>query len=197
MKKKLVLALLAIFLVLAVVGGGVYGNNHKAWGNKLVGFGQLGIFNIPGYFEGSNSLFHFTNPDCDTDIAINKVSVISSNGAIVYEGPYVKMPPPGMMGPYEVVNIIRPHEMLEISLPSYIWTGAIDADPTNPGNWLPISLAVNQSLVFYTVEISWEPVTRKGATVPLAGWVDTRINQGNPTSHSIMLRNDMKNLTQR
>ena len=197
MKKRIALTMLAVVLVLVLVGGSAYGiaAHSKVQGEKIIGHGILGSLIYGEINESYSSMVWFTNPDCENDIAINKVAIIRMDGTPIYEGPYVIMP---VTGDYEVVNIIEPHEIRSFFLARYIWTGAGDpADYTDPNNWMTEEDATALPWAAYTVEISWEPVSKKGAALPLTGWISTRTIQYQPGGTSLIWAHDMINMTQR
>jgi hypothetical protein len=200
MKKRIALTMLVVLLVLVFVGGSVYGRGDQSRerGDKIIGHGMLGSLIIGEEIDESlSSIVWFTNPDCENDIAINKVSIIRMDGTVIYKGPYVMMPAPGA-GDYEIVNVIKPHEIRALTLGRYIWTGASDpADPTDPNNWMSEEEATALPWAAYTVEIFWEPVSKKGATLPLTGWISTRTLQHHAGDHSIIFASVMINMTQR
>lgn len=191
--------MLVVVLVLVFVGGSVYGigAHSNSRGEKIIGHGMVGTLTTNEINEPYYSMVWFSNPDCENDIAINKVSIIRMDGTVIYEGPYVRMPAPGA-GDYEIVNVIKPHELRVFVLNRYMWTGAGDpANPTDPNNWMSEEEALALPWADYTVEIFWEPASRRGATLPLSGWITSRILQYQPGGASIILANVMINMTQR
>ena len=197
MKKRIALTMLVVVLALVLVGGSAYGiaAHSKVQGEKIIGHGILGSLVYGEINESYSSMVWFTNPDCENDIAINKVAIIRMDGTPIYEGPYVIMP---ATGDYEVVNIIEPHEIRSFFLARYIWTGDGDpADYTDPTNWMTEEDATALPWAAYTVEISWEPVSRKGAALPFTGWISTRTIQYQPGGTSLIWAHDMINMTQR
>ena len=197
MKKRIALIMLVVVLALVLVGGSVYGigAHSKVQGEKIIGHGMLGHLEAGGGIDESlSSIVWFTNPDCENDIAIKRVAIIRGDGTLIYEGPYVV---PGADA-YQVVNIIKPHEVRAFALARYMWTGAGDPlDPTDTDNWMSEEDATALPWAVYTVEISWEPVSKKGAALPLTGWISTRTIQHNAGDHSIIFANVMINMTQK
>jgi hypothetical protein len=199
MKNRIALIIVVVVVALAFVGGSVYskGDHSKEQGDKIIHHGMVGSLITDGIDESLSSIVWFTNPDCENDITINSVSIIKGDGTLIYEGPYVMMPAPGT-GDYQVVNIIKPHEIRAFVLARYMWTGAGEpANPTDPNNWMSEEEATALPWAVYTVEIFWEPVSKKGATLPLTGWISTRTVQHHAGDHSIIFAQDMINMTQR
>ena len=174
MKKKIVLSLLVVVLVLAGLSGGVYASNiHKAnVGDKLVGLGSSGTFEIPSVLkEWSNSVFFFTNPDCINSIDITKISVIRGDGTVIYEGPFIWVLLDGTR--VVVTEPMQPHQVRAISLASYMYKGT--GEITDPNSWLDIITAITQPSQSYTVEVSWKSTAKKASVCPLMGYWTTRI----------------------
>ena len=198
MKKRIALTMLAVVLALVLVGGSAYGiaAHSKVQGEKIIGHGILGSLIIGEEIDESySSMAWFTNPDCENDIVIKRVAIIRGDGTLIYEGPYVMMPG---VDDYQVVAIINPHEILSMTLARYIWTGDGDpSDPTDPDNWMSEEDATALPWAAYTVEISWESVSKRGAALPLTGWISTRVIQHHAEDHSIIFANVMINMTQR
>ncbi|MFC1907199.1 hypothetical protein ACFLW8_03840 [Chloroflexota bacterium] len=166
MKKKVVLALLAVALLLSGVIGGVYAANHQPVdGEKLIGTGQLGVKSQMEFW----STFHFTNPNCEDEISVMQVSIIKHDPGlgplVVYEGPYINVKKTG--GPpvrTVVTRPMMPHEKWWISLDQYMYLGG---DLTASNSWLSEQAAHAQPLAHYTVEIGWEG---KGRAHSPIGW---------------------------
>src|SRR3989304_1180776 len=151
MKKRIALVLFMAVLLLITVVGGVSGRNGHVGANrdKILGHGMVG--NLAVYNETSLSAVWFTNPDCQNDIAINKVTIIRGDGTLIYEGPYVRMPEPGE-GDYQVISVIKPHEIRIFLLARYMWTGAGDStNPTAPNNRTPGAEPMALPWAVYTV----------------------------------------------
>lgn len=189
--KKMSLIFLVCVLPLAAFAGGVYaeGDVHPVTANRLVGVGDLGTLagpNITIY-----TVFAFTNPDDVEEITITKVSIIEGNGDLVYDGPYIYVTPDGT---YREVkpDPMTPHEIWQIRLQAYMWTGlGIPDDLTDVNNWMSRVDALNKELKAYTVEIEWEA---KGAVAPLTGWQRTRRSDGEGV---MMYESQMVNMKQR
>jgi len=92
------MVLIAIALVLGGLGGFAYANNtHElVKGQKLIGYGPFG--SSPGNEEEVYyTLFTITNPDCERDITVERVSIIRVDGEVIYEGqPFATLPPHGV-----------------------------------------------------------------------------------------------------
>ena len=172
MGKKIFLILLGVAILGAGFAGGVYAVDHQpVQGEKLVGVGNVGTLSLPTQKLIGNSSFTFTNTDCVNEITITKVSIIKQpfglDPKVIYEGPFIQVGG----DPYRVViTTMKPHAIWEISLASYMYTGANPNDLTDPENWLPDVAAINGYFERYTVEIEWE--AGKG-TCPLTGWQHT------------------------
>ena len=144
MKKKILLALLAVGLLAAGLAGGAYaaGSHNPVHGNKLVGFSPFGMKSevLPGPTGNITHkiydycYFSFTNPDCVNDITIERVSIIKGDGTLIDEFT-------------PVIPVLKPHGVRIIELSKWI-----DRD---------------EPTVTYTVEIEW---SAKGGTCPLMGW---------------------------
>ncbi|MFC2123160.1 hypothetical protein ACFLRP_05700, partial [Bacteroidota bacterium] len=158
MKKKLSLSLLAVVFILAGFGGGVYavGDHQPAKGEKLVGVSQLGtrtINEFPLIKHELRSHFRITNPDCVAEINITKVSIIKGDETLIYEGPYIRIIGYGLSPAREVITEpMSPHEVRNIPLMYYMWTGEDDPNLTDPSNWMTLTQAVQQGKANYTVE---------------------------------------------
>ena len=115
-------------------------------GQKLVGYGFFGgqyVEEFGGTVQ-AHTLFVFTNPDCVSEITIDRVSIFAFDGTVLYEDP-LKVLKPGDEDPN-----LEPHEVDAVELHDYI-------DPQD-------------SLMPVTVEIFWTGA-KKG--LPLTGWTQT------------------------
>ena len=199
MKKKVFLPLLAVTLLLGGLAGVVYavGDHQPAKDQKLVGVGPMGTF-TPGPTVTQMTVFRFTNPDCVEEIAITKVSIISANETVIYEGPYISVEGSGADPVRTVIDEpMSPHEVRHIVLFFYMWTGE-GLDPTDltaNDNWLSVSDALAKGLAQYTVEIEWEA---KGAVNPLTGWQQIqREEHRSDGTYRMLADSQMVNLKQR
>lgn len=115
-------------------------------GQKLVGYGICRDSIPPGgsSMTYDDTTFSFTNPDCVSEITIERIFIIGGNGEVIYEGPIPG--PPGAPPPSEVM---KPHETRGIILRVFV------PDPTV----LPF---------VYTVEVFWTWTDKEG--LPLIGW---------------------------
>jgi len=115
-------------------------------GQKLVGYGLCHDGIPPGgsIMRHDDTVFHLTNPDCVSEITIERIFIIDANGEVIYEGPILSVP-----GMPSLPAVIKPHETRRIVLRLYV------PDPT----------------VFfpeYTVEVFWTWTDKVG--LPLSGW---------------------------
>ena len=158
MKKKILLALLAVGLLVTGFASGVYAieGHNPVKGNKLVGCGALGKHGENPILKDS-SMFTFTNPDCSNSITIERVSIIRGDGVLIYEGPYLYIRSDGTRVP---LIELKPHRQGKIELWNWIW------DETE-GRWLSESEARELPIYGYTTEIEWKAT---GATCPLMGY---------------------------
>jgi hypothetical protein len=203
MKKKLVFALIAAILVIALMGGSVSakGLMLPQKGDKLVGLAQLGRITVQppvSLDEQSNSGVWFTNTDDENDILITKVLVINGSGDMIYQGPYI-LYTPNPETREVITRPMNPHEIWRMQVAAYFWTGAgtNPNDLTASDNWRPPPDILNGSPMSVTVEIYWQAANKKGAVCPLSGWVDTRIIQYQAGGNTLILRNAMINMTQK
>ena len=112
-------------------------------GQKLVGQGSFSPM-PPGILASSS--FTFTNPDCVSEITIERLSIIRGNGEVIYEGPMLRRD--GTLGPY--LMKLKPHATRFVILSTYVPAGF-------PG--------------WYTAEVFWTWTDEEG--LPLIGWGET------------------------
>jgi len=131
---------------------------------KLVGLGSyVPSFEMEGAHCNANSGFILTNPNCISDITIERVCVFAYDGTVVYEGPLLhwreETPWPEPM---------KPHETRESELSQYVsdfeW-------PSESEEWM-----------IFTVEIFW---TGSGG-LPLTGWVSSAIIKRDAATHALI-----------
>ena len=152
MKKKIIAIILAVVLVVSGFGGLAYAiNGHASMtGQKLVGQGACVEWTYPGETDVNHldTGFFLTNPDCVSEITIERIFVFAFDGTVEYEGPLrVKVNDERDIytGP------LKPHETLQTSLSYYD---------------LPeITYEVE---MWYTVEVFWRWTDKEG--LPLTGW---------------------------
>jgi len=168
MRKIIYISLLAVILIVLGAVGGVYAIDHQPLqGNKLTGTGALGIAQLGPSTNSWSTVFLITNPDCNSDIKINKVSLIrcdeNLNTEVVYEGPLINTT---LSGTRTIVTNLSPHQTVEVALPSWMYTGggSDPNDPTEANDWMDPGTASSQPRDIYTFEIKW---TTKG--LPLIG----------------------------
>ena len=149
--------LLALVLLVA---GGLSGfayaqtNGHEPMtGQKLVSYGVYIVWTFPGqnYVNNLETGFLLTNPDCVSEIDIERISIFGCDGTALYEGPLrVKV-----NDHWEVyTGPLQPHEKIQTGLSYY--------------DLPPINLEIE---MWYTVEIFWTWTDKKG--LPLIGWAST------------------------
>ena len=158
MKKKILLVLLAVGLLVVGLAGGAYavGSHNPVQGDKLVGYGPLGQKGeAPMPVMKDSCHFTFTNPDCVNDIFIERVSIVDGGGAVIYEGPYLRIQPDGTRVP---MSVLKPHRVGKVELWNWM--------PDGSGGWLPNNEARELPVKTYTVEIEW---SARGVTCPLIG----------------------------
>ena len=105
MKKIIAILLAVVLLVAGGLGGFAYATNGHTpmTGQKLIGTGMLGSA-VGVYWE---TVFTFTNPDCVGEITIDRISIIRSDGTVIYEDtPWLEP--------------IKPHGVRTIELDEYI-----------------------------------------------------------------------------
>ena len=71
-------------------------------GQKLVGEGFYGKLDFAGTTVYHHPMFTFTNPDCVSEITIERVSIFDRYGTALYEGP---------LKPYPAERIMKPHQV--------------------------------------------------------------------------------------
>ena len=131
---------------------------------KLVGLGSYApSFEMEGAHCNLNSGFILTNPNCISDITIERVCVFAYDGTVVYEGPFLHW---REETPW--LEPMKPHETRESELAQYVsdfeW-------PSESEEWM-----------MFTVEIFW---TTKGG-LPLTGWVGTAIIKRDATTQALI-----------
>jgi hypothetical protein len=189
MKRSVVIILLAVVLSLSLGFGVAYaaGSHNPAQGSKLVGVGQLGKLDYSYGYQQSTTEFQFTNTDCIKEVTIDQVSIIASDGTVIYEGPYISVEDDFR----EIKTTLLPHEVEVIRLDEYMYIGGNQEDPAS---WLPSEGAVSGNLDFYTVEIDWSV---RGVSSSLTGWftvLRTTMEGGN--KYRTMSQSQMVNLVQ-
>jgi len=154
--KRLIAVLLLVALVAGGLGGFAYAqtNGHEPMmGQKLVSHGVYVVWTFPGqtYVNNVETGIMLTNPDCVSEIDIERISIFAYDGTVLYEGPLrVKVNDHWD----EYTGPLTPHEKIQTGLSYYD---------------LPeITLEIE---MWYTVEIFWNWTDKKG--LPLTGWVGT------------------------
>jgi hypothetical protein len=119
-------------------------------GKKLVGQGACVEWTYPNQTDVNHldTGFLLTNPDCVSEIAIERISVFGHDGTVLYEGPLrVKV-----NDDWEVyTGPLKPHEKLQTSLSYY-----------------GLPEITHEVEMWYTVEIFWAWTDKEG--LPLTGW---------------------------
>jgi hypothetical protein len=124
-------------------------------GQKLVATGEFGT--VPGIVQADIQV-SFTNPDCVSEITIDRVSIIRDDGGVLYEGPLSGLN--YIWGPY-VGDVLGPHQTVIFFLRQSI--------PDGNGGWLSEGDALAMPLHTYTVEIFYSVSKKRG--LPLIGRV--------------------------
>ena len=151
-KKKIIGIILAAALVAAGLGSFAYATNSShvpMTGQKLVGQGACAEWTYPDQTDVNHlkTGFFVTNPDCVSEITIERISVFAYDGTVVYEGSLrVKVD-----DEWEVyTGPLKPHETLQTGLEYY-----------------DLPELTHEVEMWYTVEIFWSGV-KEG--LPLTGW---------------------------
>ncbi len=142
-------------------------------GQKLVGHGAYGVFPPEGdgtYLEGAGS-FTVTNPDCVSEITIDRVSIFDMDGTVIYEGDLFSVDWEGG-GPVVTywTEPLKPHEQRWIEVDSTM------VYLRDQGCW-------EGDHIFFTVEIFWRWTDKEG--LPLTGWAGGRIAKRAADGHII------------
>lgn len=164
--KRIIAILLAVVLVAGGLGSFAYAqvNGHEPMtGQKLVGHGAYGVFppeEDGTYLEVAGS-FTVTNPDCVSEITIDRVSIFDMDGTVVYEGDLFTVDwEGGELVPTYCTEPLKPHEQRWIEVDSTM------CYLRDQGYW-------EGDHIFFTVEIFWGWTDQKG--LPLIGWAGTRV----------------------
>ena len=187
MKRNVILLTLAVVLSISLGVGVVYayGGHNPAQGSKLLGVGQLGKLDVAYGYQQTTTEFQFTNTDCNKEITIEQVSIIASDGTVIYEGSFISVDGDSRV---EVLTL-SPHEIGVINLAEYIYLGG---DILDPGSWMASQDAISQDLDSYTVEIDWDA---KGQVDSPAGWITVyRTTMEGSTKYRAMSQSQMVNL---
>jgi hypothetical protein len=190
--KKLIIISLAVVLLSGALGGFAYAKTttHQPMvGQKLIGWGPSGIAPGNKSFIMATEFF-LTNPDCVSNITINKIAIIKSDGTPIYEGPLLV----GMQGE-EFTNPLTPHQVVDAFLPYYIIVYELGIDPQNPPSTNPKDYWPD--LGYYTFEVSWTG-NRAGLSLMGSSWQVTTSEdpEGNYTIPSTSALAQMVNMTQ-
>ena len=122
---------------------------------KLVGWGGCAEYSYPGETDVNHleTGFFVENPDCVSEIAIDRVCIFASDGDLLYEGP-LRVEADDEWEVY--TGPLKPHEKLLTGLDYYE---------------LPPPKSEAEILCAYTVEIFWTWTDKRG--LPLTGWATT------------------------
>ena len=194
--KKIIVIVLAVMVLTGGLGGFAYAQvqHEPMTGSKLIGIGRVGTFQEGATTHIFRSRFAFTNPDCVSEITIDRISIIKADGTVIYEGPLLRQ----VVGGGEVVNSfpwpnpLGPHQSRFIVLSLYF------PDPGDPDHdWMSKQEALSQEHNGYTVEIFWTKSNRRG--LPLIGHGATVKNTLLPSGDEEIsgYRNEMFNMNQR
>ena len=131
--KKIIAIVLAVVLVVGGLGGLAYAqsNSHEPMtGQKLVGYGFFGMLELEEPDDATcdlHTLFVFTNPDCVSEIMIDRVSIFAFDGTVLdtvlYEDPLKVLEPHEVDG-VELHDYIDPQDPLMPVTVEIFWTGA-------------------------------------------------------------------------
>lgn len=178
MKKKIIGVLLAVVLVASGLGSLAYAqvNGHEPMtGQKLVGMGEIGTLgDIAQVFFS----VWFTNPDCVSQITIDRASIIRGDGEAIFEGKLSELP-------FDFGDVLKPHQTIHIPL--------FLCMPDGSGGWLSPGEALALPHTNYTVEIFYS-VSQKGG-LPLIGRIDQSV--GSPGASGDMSMWPMVNMEQK
>jgi len=155
--KKIIGIVLAVVLIAGGLGGVAYaqGTHEPMTGQKLVGQGSYAEWTYPGETDVNHLLsgFFLTNPDCVSEITIERISVFAYDGTVVHEGSLrVKVDDTWE----EYTGPLKPHETIQTGLESY-----------------DLPELTHEVEMWYTVEIFWTWTDKKG--LPLTGWAGSFI----------------------
>jgi len=132
-------------------------------GQKLVGCGAYGVFppeEDGTFFEVAGS-FTLTNPDCVSEITIDRISIFDFDGTVIYEGDLFSVDWEGgepVVTPW--TESLKPHEQRWIEVDSTM------VYLRDQGYW-------EGDMIFFTVEIFWTKSDKEG--LPLTGWFGGRV----------------------
>ncbi len=178
MKKTIIAVVLAVVLLAGGLGGFVYASNNShvpMTGQKLVGFGRLGL--PPDGSWLSMSWFNFTNPDCVSEITIERISLIRRDGTVIYEGPLLRLVRDEngeVVDEIPITESMKPHQIWGIGGLSGFMK---NPEAINPDRWLTFEEARNLTHNLYTLEIFWTG-NKKG--LPLIGWASETKRAADP-----------------
>lgn len=166
MMKKIIGIVLAVVLIAGGLGGFVYAQatHEPMTGQKLVGWGGYAEWETDVILNHSDAYILLTNPDGVSEIAIDRISVFTYDGILVYEGP-LRVKVNGNWGEY--TGTMTPHQTLETVLSFY-----------------DLPALVREVDMIYTVEIFWSQTDEKG--LPLIGWVTSSIVRRDAITHTVI-----------
>jgi len=177
--------IIAVLLLIALVGGGLGGlayaqvNGHEPMtGHKLYAMGSMGTY--PSGLQVDLAV-SFTNPDCVSDITIERVSIIRDDGEVMFEGKLSELP---ASPPY--VDVLEPHQVAGIMVAFYI--------PDGSGGWLSYEEALALPPRSYIVEIFYS-VSQDGG-LPLTGERHTAMRSLGEVDPSCFVTVPMVNIEQ-
>ena len=133
---------------------------------KLVGYGGYAEWEDDGIHKCLNTSFMLTNPDCVSEITIDRISVFAYDGRVVYEGPLLKW-----REEIPWTEPMIPHETRSSELEQYV----------SGFEWPPEASEVWMN---FTAEIFWSGA-KDG--LPLTGWVSGAIIRRDAEGHLIEL----------
>ena len=157
MRKVIIAIVLAVVLVAGGLGGFAYAQvniEHPMIGQKLVGHGGWYQFplNPDGTYLQEAGSFTLTNPDCVSQIMIDRIFFFSMDGEVLYDS--VEDGWPGEEQPW--TEPVKPHEIRWIEVDSLMWR-----------------LGIGPAVAVFTIEVFWTWIDKEG--LPLTGWANTSI----------------------
>lgn len=161
MRKLIIVILLVTVLIFGGLGGFAYAqvNGHEPMtGHKLISWGEMGT--LPSGDQVSFFAW-FTNPDCVSDITIDRISIIRSDGEVIFEGKPSELPPFGPpVPPPPFPDVLGPYQTLKLA-PIFCYI------PDGSGGWLSPEEGLALPASIYTLEIFYSVSPKDG--LPLIG----------------------------
>ena len=149
--KKTITLLLGVALIVLGIGGIALASgilpHGQITGEKLVGWGPHRTHeNEAGDTTNIYVMYQLSNPDCVSEITIEKICIMGQDGSVHYEGELLGRDDAA------IPQVILPHQIRVIFL-----------------KWYGIEYGIlGQTSTFYTVEVFWSQNGKKG--LALSGW---------------------------